>query len=71
MKKAGENEAIKVYIMPERHGWSYRVDPPVSLQGRQKELPFYGEHGFWLKTEGELLLWLEKVAKLKLQARAE
>jgi len=71
MTKARDIEAIKVYILPEKHGWSYRVDPPASLKGREKELPFYGEHGFWLKTQGQLLLWIEKVANLKLQNRRQ
>jgi len=70
MAKARDIEAIKVYILPEKHGWSYRVDPPASLKDREKELPFYGERGFWLKTEGELLLWIERVAQLKLGNRA-
>ena len=70
MTKASDIEAIKIYILPEKHGWSYRVDPPASLKPREKELPFYGEHGFWLKTEGELLLWIERVAQLKLLNRA-
>ena len=71
MTKARDIEAIKVYILPEKHGWSYRADPPASLKDREKELPFYGEHGFWLKTEGQLLTWIEEVAKLKLQNRAK
>ncbi len=69
MTKSGDIEAIKVYILPEKHGHSYRVNPPASLKGRETELPFYGEHGFWLKTEGQLLLWIEAVSKLKLQNR--
>ena len=67
MKKAGDIEAIKIYILPEKHGCSYRVDPPASLSDRQSDLPFYGEHGFWLKSEGELLLWIEEVVKMKLE----
>ncbi len=70
MRKAHDIEAAKIYILPEKQGWSYRVEPPASLKGRVKELPFYGEHGFWLKTEGQLLLWIEEVARLKLQRRA-
>lgn len=71
MTKAHDVEAIKIYILPEKHGWSYRVDPPASVKDKEKELPFYGEHGFWLKTEGQLLLWIERVAELKLQNRAQ
>jgi len=72
MSKKHDTEAIKIYILPEKKGgWTYRVEPPASLRDRAKELPFYGEHGFWLKTEGQLLLWIEEVAKLKLQSRAQ
>ena len=72
MTKARDTEAIKIYILPEKKGgWTYRVVPPASLKDRVKELSFYGEHGFWLKTEGQLVTWIEEVAKLKLQRRAQ
>ena len=71
MTKASDIEAIRIYILPEKHGWRYRVDPPASLKDREKELPFYGEHGFWLKNQSELLNWIEEVARLKLQGRTQ
>lgn len=72
MSKERDTEAIKIYILPEKKGrWTYRVIPPASLRDRVKELSFYGEHGLWLKTEGQLLLWIEEVAKLKLQNRGQ
>ncbi|MDH5364400.1 MAG: hypothetical protein OEW82_04445 [Dehalococcoidia bacterium] len=72
MSKERDTEAIKIYILREKKGsWTYRVIPPASLKDRVKELSFYGEHGLWLKTEGQLLLWIEEVAKLKLQNRAK
>jgi len=72
MIKARDIEAIKIYILPEKkRGWTYRVVPPASLKDRVKELSFYGEHGFWLKTERQLVAWVEEVAKLKLQNRAK
>ncbi len=72
MSKKHDTEAIKIYILPERKGGcTCRVLPPASLKDRVKELPFYGEHGFWLKTEGQLLLWIENIVKLRLQNRAQ
>ena len=72
MTKARDIEAIKIYILPEKKGgWTYRVVPPASLKDRVKELSFYGEHGFWLKTEAQLLLWIEEVARLKLKDRVK
>jgi len=72
MTKTRDIEAIKMYILPEKKGgWTYRVIPPASLKDRVKELSFYGEHGLWLKAEGQLLLWIEEVAKLKLRNRAQ
>jgi len=72
MSKERDTEAIKIYILPEKKGgWAYRVIPPASLKDRVRDLSFYGEHGFWLKTEGQLLFWIEEVAKLKLRNRAK
>lgn len=59
-------EAAKIYFLREKDGRvTFRVDPPVSLLGRASELPYYGDKGFWLKNEDELLNWLRSVADMK------
>jgi len=62
-----DTEAIKIYVLPEKEGYSWRVDPPASLKSKEKELPHYGPRGFWLKNWIELQQWIEKVWDLKYQ----
>jgi hypothetical protein len=68
-KKLDQTEAIKILILPENH---YNVDPPASLAKEIKNLPLKERHynnGYFFRSGGELLLWIEGVAKLKARRR--
>jgi hypothetical protein len=69
VKRITETEAIKLYIMPRKNGITYGADPPASLSTKARRLPFYKERyyktGFLLRTEGELLTWIEGVVDLR------
>ena len=71
VKQITDTEAIKVYIMPRKNGITYNVNPPASLMPTVKKLPLYKERyhktGFLLRSQGELLTWIEGVVKLKRQ----
>lgn len=72
MKTFRESEAIKIYVLPEKEDtYTWKVEPPASLQVIEKKLPFYGEHGFWLKNWDQLRLWIEDVSRRKLVKQKE
>jgi len=71
MKKLSESEAIRLYPLPEKGGFSWRAEPPASLKVIQEKLPFYGEHGFWLKDWNELRSWIEEVSRRKILKQKE
>lgn len=71
MTKVSQSEAIRLYILPEKGGFSWRAEPPLSLKVIQEKLPFYGEHGFWLKDWSQLRSWIEEVSGRKLLKEKE
>jgi len=71
MKKVSESEAIRLHVLPEKGGFSWRAFPPASLEVIQEKLPYYGEHGFWLKDWNELRSWVEDVSRRKIQKQKE
>lgn len=71
MTKVRESQAIRLYILPEKDGFSWRAEPPESLKVIQEKLPFYGEHGFWLKDWSQLRTWIEEVSRRKLLKEKE
>lgn len=71
MKRMSESEAIRLHVLPEKGGFSWRAFPPASLEVMQEKLPYYGEHGFWLKNWNELRSWVKDVSRRKIQKQKE